>query len=94
MKAKNLLHQRHVISETEFFEIVVWEVPENVKGSEHLYKYSLAYVKRGKCKIRFDNEAGKGDHFHVEEIEKSFEFKSVDQLVDDFLTCIDQWRQI
>ena len=35
-----------------------------MRGSTHDYKYALAYVVAGQCVIRYDNEAGKGDHKH------------------------------
>ena len=28
-------------------------------------KYSLAYVVEGECVLRYDNEAGKGDHIRL-----------------------------
>lgn len=40
----------------------------------------------------FDNERGKGDHCHLNGLELTDTFKSVDQLVEDFITAIDNWR--
>jgi hypothetical protein len=37
-------------------------VPRSVRTSGHEFKYSLAYVVEGECVLRYDNEAGKGDH--------------------------------
>jgi hypothetical protein len=34
--------------------------------------------------VRYDNERGKGDHRHVEGRELSYEFSSVERLLDDF----------
>jgi hypothetical protein len=44
-----------------------WKANSYKSGSEHDCKYSLAYVVAGECVIRYDNEAGKGDHRHLGE---------------------------
>ncbi|MGL5361848.1 MAG: toxin-antitoxin system TumE family protein, partial [Bosea sp. (in: a-proteobacteria)] len=62
MNAILLLRERLILSETAFVEVVVWRVPEPVRGSLHDFKYRLAYVRSGICLLRYDNEAGKGDH--------------------------------
>jgi hypothetical protein len=43
-------------------EMVLWEVPGPVRGSEHGLKYSLFYGTGKARLIGYDNEAGKGDH--------------------------------
>ena len=48
-------------------EIVIWRVPQPARSSTHPYKYRLAYIANQRCVLRFDNEAGKGDHKHVGE---------------------------
>jgi hypothetical protein len=45
-------------------ELVLWRLPKQLDGSEHAFKYRLAYVVRGECVLRYDNEVGKGDHRH------------------------------
>jgi hypothetical protein len=62
MKAKSLLKERRILSETSFLDLVVWQLPQSVAGSTHLFKYRLAFVVEGVCIIRYDNEAGKGNH--------------------------------
>jgi hypothetical protein len=43
------------------------------------------YCGRGEeCLVRYDNEAGKGDHRHFGEQEESYAFTGVDQLIEDF----------
>ncbi len=64
MKADLLLRERIVIGEEAFVEMVVWRVPSRVLGSDHEYKFRLACVVNHRCVLRFDNEAGKGDHYH------------------------------
>jgi hypothetical protein len=65
MPAEPPLNERHILDADTFVEIVVWRVPLSLKGSRHRFKYRLALVSRGMCVLRYDNEAGKGDHRHV-----------------------------
>jgi len=92
MKADLLLHERSQIEIDAFVEIRVWQVPRKVRGSKHLYKYSLAFVVAGSCILRYDNEAGKGDHKHKGQSEIPYLFTSPAQLVEDFWADVDQWR--
>ena len=49
MPARLLLRSRLALSETAFVEIVVWQVPQPVRGSGHDYKYRTALVAAGEC---------------------------------------------
>ena len=64
MKATELLRRRIPYSDVSFAELVLWQLPAPLAGSAHTYKYRLAYVVRGVCVLRYDNESGKGDHRH------------------------------
>ena len=44
------------------------------------------------CVLRYDNEAGKGDHKHVGAVEVPYSFTTTDQLLEDFWNDVDQWR--
>lgn len=92
MKAVLLLDERHVVSETAFVEIRIWRVPKPVTGSAHAFKYSLAYVVSGECVLRYDNEAGKGDHKHVGDRQLSYRFATPDGLLRDFWEDVSAWR--
>ena len=65
MKAHTLLDERIKQADNTFAELRVVLVPVAVRGSEHSFKYSLSLVEEGVCVLRFDNEAGKGDHYHA-----------------------------
>jgi Family of unknown function (DUF6516) len=65
MGAELLFGKREGLTETAFVEIVVWRVPEPVRASGHGFQYRLALVTHGVCVLRYDKEAGKGDHKHV-----------------------------
>ena len=92
MKATLLLCERIVLTERSFAELRIWRVPSPVRGSEHAFKYALAYVVDRVCVLRYDNEAGKGDHKHVGEIESPYTFTTPEQLLADFWNDVDRWR--
>ena len=60
--------------------------------SGHEYKYSLAYVENGECVLRYDNEAGKGDHIHCADEDRPYNFTTPEQLLADFWSDVDTWR--
>lgn len=92
MRAELLVRERHTLAEHAFAEINIWRVPTPVRGSDHDLKYSLAYVVRDLCVLRYDNEAGKGDHRHFGSSEAAYRFKDMRQLLDDFWKDVEQWR--
>lgn len=92
MKAELLLHERHQLTADSFAELRVWRVPKPVRGSEHDFKYALALIIGGACVLRYDNEAGKGDHRHFGETESEYAFKTPAKLLADFWNDVDQWR--
>jgi hypothetical protein len=84
-KAALVLKERTKLGDDAFADVHIWAVPqEPVRGSAHGYKYSLAYVVAGECVLRYDNEAGKGDHKHVRQAETAYPFTTLDKLIDDF----------
>ncbi len=92
MVAELLLDERHVLSETAFAELVVWRVPAPVRGSAHRFRYRLALVVKGECVLRYDNEAGKGDHRHTGKNERPYGFTTHEQLLADFWADVDKRR--
>ena len=74
-----------------FVEILIWHVPVAVRGSLHQFKYSLALVADGECVLRYDNEAGKGDHRHIGATEGPYAFGGIDQLLADFRADVEGW---
>jgi Family of unknown function (DUF6516) len=92
MKAVELIRTRIVYSETVFAELVLWKVPKPITGSTHLFKYRLAFVVNGVCVIRYDNEAGKGDHRHLNNQETPYTFTTPDKLIADFQNDISRWK--
>jgi hypothetical protein len=74
MRAKPTAALKESREDGSIVEIVVWLVPEAVPPSTHAYKYRLYFGKDDTCRIRYDNERGKGDHKHVGEVEADYIF--------------------
>ena len=91
MDAELLLKRRVILDETLFAELVVWRLPRMLAGSAHPYKYRLALVADGVCVLRYDNEAGKGDHIHRHSREFGYHFTDVDTLLNDFRRDVENW---
>ena len=93
MGRNSIPKERHTFPDgRSFAEIVIWKVPVAVKGSEHGYKYRLAFVVEEVCVVRYDNERGKGGHRHYGDIEESYRFKDIDTLLADFREGIARWQ--
>lgn len=92
MNAQLRLRERIGLSETTFVDLVVWRLPAPVLGSSHQFKYRLALVDAGVCVLRYDNEAGKGDHKHLGPVEVDYPFRGIDTLMTDFWADVEAWR--
>ena len=92
MKAPLIARRRIVYSPSSFAELVLWQVPKPVAGSQHDYKYRLAYVVDEVCVVRLDNEIGKGDHRHFGLVESDYKFVSPEKLMVDFQKDIARWN--
>lgn len=93
MKAELLMRERLILSRRAFVEIVIWKLPKPPLDSRHMFKYRLAYIANQRCVLRFDNEAGKGDHKHLDEIEVPYSFSNLDTLQADFWVEVNRRRR-
>lgn len=93
MKAQLIARTRIVYAEAAFAELVLWRLPAPVRGSAHPFKYRLAYVVDGVCVLRYDNEAGKGDHRHADGAETPFAFTTPEALLAAFEHDIARWNR-
>jgi hypothetical protein len=84
VKATLVVRHRITYEDEHFAEVVVWVVPQPLAGCLHTYKYRLAFVAHGECVLRYDNEAGKGDHRHAGGSEGKYRFSTLDRLFADF----------
>jgi len=87
------MDERHVLDAGIFVEIVVWRLPRPLQGSVHRFKYRLALVVDEVCILRYDNEAGKGDHRHVGNAEEPYEFAAPEILLADFWSAVEKWSR-
>lgn len=91
-RAQLIFRRRIELAESRFADLVIWRLAWPVAGSRHPFKYRLAYVVNDICVLRYDNEAGKGDHRHLGQQETPYHFVSVQQLQEDFIHDIRRWN--
>jgi hypothetical protein len=91
MNARILVRRRVLLAPTLFVDLVIWELPKPARGSQHPYKYRMALVSEGVCVLRYDNEAGKGDHRHIGDSEEPYVFTTAGRLMDDFFEDVRRW---
>ena len=90
VKATRIITKRTTRPNGSFTEIAIYEVPMPVRGSLHPYKYRMVYVVDGTCVLRYDNEAGKGDHKHVGAVEIPYSFIDMETLLRDFYKDVER----
>jgi len=93
MKAELIARERRAHPEDRgFIEVIIWQVPRPVPPCKHCYKYRLVYVVDDKRVVGFDNERGKGDHYHFMDTEYRYLFTGLDELVVDFEAMVQRWN--
>ncbi len=94
MQARLIYRERFIYSDGAIREMVLWQLPERSSERPHALKYLLYYgLGDGTCVVRYDNEAGKGDHRHGKGREERYRFKDVETLLADFLADIEKARR-
>ena len=83
-RASLLYHEKVVLADGAIVELIIWRLPRATPDCPHGLKYRLYFGRGGKCLVRYDNEAGKGDHRHVEGREAPYRFVSLAKLRRDF----------
>lgn len=91
MDAEPIARAKEVRDDGSVVEIVVWRLAQPLSPSVHPYKYRLYFGADGQCRVRYDNELGKGDHRHVNHTEEAYQFISISQLLDDFQRDVETW---
>ncbi|NEV60668.1 hypothetical protein G3446_01955 [Thiorhodococcus minor] len=89
-KAELIQKRRFDLADDRFADVSIWKLPVPLAGCAHPFKYRLALVVDGVCVLRYDNEAGKGDHKHIGGREAPLRFADLDQLIDDFWADVSQ----
>lgn len=93
MKARKLFYFKERQGDITV-EMVIWAV-ETTGERPHALKYRLYCGRNGECLVRYDNEAGKGDHRHYSFGEEVYRFESLEKLSADFredVTRLTGWR--
>ena len=84
MKARLIIRDRRIFDDGSPIDMVIWLVPEPVPPTEHGLKYRLYHGRAGERLVGYDNERGKGDLRHYEDVEEPYAFVSLERLLDDF----------
>jgi hypothetical protein len=92
MTATRIFYDRIDYPDGAILEMVIWSVPEPIKGSAHRLKYRLFYGRAGSRLVGYDNERGKGDHRHIENREEAYLFTTPEALVEAFLSDVKALR--
>ena len=93
MSAESIARTKEVRDDGSVVEIVIWRLDLPLEPCTHSFKYRLCFGLHGVCRVRYDNERGKGDHRHVSEREQPYEFVSLAKLLDDFQRDVETWRE-
>ena len=93
MVATLIFRSKLVYPDGAIREMVLWQLPRSTPDRPHGFKYRLYYgTSDGTCLVRYDNEAGKGNHRHYRKRELPYKFRDVDALVEDFMADITRLR--
>lgn len=84
MQAQRLIASKQLWPDGTQVELVVWRLPAPSPERPHGLKYRLYCGRGGRCLVRYDNEAGKGDHRHEGECEMPYVFTTLPVLLADF----------
>ena len=64
---------------------LIWLLPKPTADRPHGYKYRLNYsLPNGQSLVRYDTEAGKGNHKHLNDKEYAYNFNDLKQLLKDY----------
>ena len=91
-KAKLILDSKTVLQDGRILQRTVWRLPAIQAERLHGFKYRLYCGRDGRTIVRYDNEAGKGDHRHTgaHEVESAYGFTTLAQLLQDFAQDVER----
>jgi len=92
MAAELIFRDKYLYQDGAIREMIIWKLPSTDTERPHGLKYRLFYGYPGNCLVRYDNEKGKGDHRHYGELEESYQFETVEKLVQDFALDVERLR--
>ena len=90
-KATLILNSKTILEDGLLIQRKIWQLASPDSIHKHGFKYSLYCGNSGVTIVRYDNESGKGDHKHVgkAEVEIVYLYKSLQQLLTDFVSDIE-----
>lgn len=91
MRARLILDAKTMLTDGRIIQRTVWQLPHPTADRPHGLKFRLYGGKGGQTIVRYDNETGKCAHRHVgpEEVESTYEFVSLRQLLQDFIADVE-----
>jgi len=92
MRGSLITHLKVIEDDGNIVETKMWKVKSS-PNKPHGYKYSLAYIVKGKRVIGYDNAEGKGDHRHYGEKTEVYIFRNIRALVEDFYKDIERYKE-
>lgn len=90
MKATLVLRRRETLPDAIVIEMVIWQLPVDTSDRPHRFKYRLQAHRGGRTLVRYDNEAGKGDHRHYGRREQPYAFIGMERLIEDFIADVER----
>lgn len=87
-----IYHDKAVFADAAIVEMRIWRLPFTDTERPHGLKYSLFYGESGRRIVGYDNEKGKSDHRHVNDLEERYDFIDIETLVNDFLKDVHSYR--
>ena len=94
VRAVLISHTKRGFNDGSIREVKIWRLPTPLRPSEHGYKYSLVFVVDGQRLVGFDNERGKGDHYHLNGVECPYTFVDLATLLRDFFAMLPANRRM
>jgi hypothetical protein len=79
-----LARSKEIRDDGSIIEVVIWQLLRPVRPRRHHFKYRFFYGWPGKTVVQYDNERGKGDHWHVDGLQCGYSFHSIESLLGDF----------
>jgi hypothetical protein len=92
VKGRLITHIKVLEDDGNTIEVKMWKINPS-PDRPHGYKYSLAYIVKGKRVIGYDNAEGKGDHRHYGNKEEPYRFKDLRTLVEDFYRDMERHKR-
>lgn len=90
MKGRLLQKSKEEFAGGVIVETTVWELAEATPDRPHSLKYRFFCGRNGECIVRYDNEAGKGDHRHYGTREESYRYSAFAKLAEDFFADVER----